>query len=57
LWRQQLEMGKCLFETIGPLLEGVLAHKAVGEVYKTREKLVKRLPMFSVFDGHITQPL
>lgn len=30
--------GKCLFGTIGPLLEGVLAHKAVGEVYKTHGK-------------------
>jgi hypothetical protein len=49
--------GKCLFGTIGPLLEGVLAHKAVGEVYKTHGKLIQRLPRFSVFDGDITQPL
>lgn len=49
--------GKCLFGTIGPLMEDVLAHKAEGEVYKTHGKLIQRLPLFSVFDGHITQPL
>jgi len=41
--------GKCLFGTIGPLLE---AHKTVGEVSKTHGKLITRLPMFSVFYGH-----
>jgi len=46
-----------MFGMIGPLLEGVLAHKVVGEVYKTHGKLIQRLPMFSVFNGHITQPL
>ena len=49
--------GKYLFGKIGPLLEYVLAHKAVGDVYKTHGKLKQRLPMFSVSDGHITQPL
>jgi len=46
-----------MFGTIGPLLEGVLTHKAVGEVYKTHGKLIQRLPILSVFNGHITQPL
>jgi len=49
--------GECLFGTIGPLLEGVLVNKTAGEVYKTHGKLIKRLPMFSVFDSHTTQPL
>ena len=49
--------GKCLFGTIGPLLEGVLVHKTAGEVYNTHGKLIKRLSMFSLFDGHTTRPL
>lgn len=49
--------GKCLFGTFDPLLDGVIAHEAVGEVYKTHGKLIQRLSRFSVFDGHITQSL